>query len=80
MADLVLAIALAAWSVLCFTAGGWHLRWRAYRHQVAATRTAIRDPQLLAGALAWHRRHLPRVLRALLPHLHMPRFHVRSAR
>ncbi|MEU5946278.1 hypothetical protein ABZ793_12035 [Micromonospora sp. NPDC047465] len=76
MARLAVAlIALTAWSVLCFTAGGWHLRWRSYRHQVQATVTAVRDPQLRADALAWHRRQLPRVLR-----LHLPHFHLRSVR
>ncbi|MGK5737241.1 hypothetical protein [Micromonospora sp. URMC 103] len=71
--ELLIALALTAWSALCFYGGKWHLRWRAYRHQMRATQTAVTCPQLKAKAIAWHRRQL-------WAGLHLPRFRFRFRR
>ncbi|MFC3504843.1 hypothetical protein ACFOOK_28280 [Micromonospora krabiensis] len=66
MTAALIVAALLATHAITFKAGGWWLRWTAYRHQIAATRTAITDPTHRAAAIAWHRRQLPRLH---LPHL-----------
>lgn len=78
MATVLLVLALTATHLLAYAANGLRRDWRAYRAQVAATYTAVPAGPHRADALAWHRRHLPRVLRPLAG-LHLPHFHRRAA-
>ncbi|PWR10595.1 hypothetical protein DKT68_08530 [Micromonospora acroterricola] len=71
--ELILIAALAVTHALCFTAGGWYLRWRALRHQMRAAQTAISTPQYLAEVLAVYRRRLYDIRPAWLRGWHLPR-------
>lgn len=73
MTAVLIVLPLVATNTLTGITCWWLPRWRAYRHQIRATRIAVTDPTLRAQALAWHRRQLR------LPRLHLPHFHFRRA-